>query len=222
MLRIILKITVLTSVILTMSCGGGGSGSGGGDVSEGLRILHGIISASQLDARDANSKLRTSVSFGEASNYSSFGGKLGIVALSLRSNTGQTVSSHEFNLSDSKRANVLFYGDLSNFGLRSSLIYNEIPELDNQVAIRVLHAVVGAGQVDLQVAGSGISGTDFGKASDYLVIPFTTLANVVVRRTADQRSIQSLPLALENNTAYSVFVSGEIGLFTKIQALKDN
>lgn len=224
-----LLFTLCVSTMTLVACGGGGGGGGGGSSDEqrarpstGFRILHANIDLAPVDIfLGAETAARGRARFARASSWVDARGPQSIVL--KRANTDEQVESVTINLSPDEVQSVLLYGDYNNFGLRTASIDDTLPALSaGTVAVRVIHGAVGAAQVIAQAGAETLTtGTAFGSASKYVVIPAGT-SSLRVKRVADSSVLYDRVFTFQAGKAYSVLVAGDANYLATGQVLEDS
>ena len=117
----------------------------------------------------------------------------------------------------------MYHGSRTTFGLRANLIQDNIPEEigDGQVAVKFVHALVGASSISAEAAGVGYAPVDFGSGTEYQILP-TNAVTVRVTRIADQLTVVNQSLALESGRAHTILVTGEVDSLVVINNFQDN
>jgi hypothetical protein len=116
--------------------------------------------------------------------------------------------------SSGDRYTILLYGDNANFGLRTKLIKDEIPEAAGNALLRVVNGVTQAADVTVSIGSSPAQTIAFGGNTDYVATPGGAV-NVSAVRATDGSPIQSGPITLEAGKAYTLLLAGEVGYYVK-------
>ena len=218
MVKRVRLILVGVLVLLLGGCGGGGGGnnSKNGSASTGVRILHGNIDAAPLDMFSslggAEDSGPISARFAEPRFYGEL--KKGVQELLIHERFNSNDLRFTFPVTVEKRQHysVLLYGDLEQFGPRATLLLDEPPEdiPEEQIAVRVVHALIGAGTVSSALGGSVIaSDVTFGGAGFYQLVS-ATATNIQFVRGVDGRVVYSGAMAFAPGRAYTVMITGEV------------
>lgn len=219
-----MRAVIIAILLFAAGCSGGGGGSGesGSDARTGVRLLHGALEGGPAvllsDAQPAVVIARAF--FAEPSLHVPLAQAPQVVQVARAANHAQSFGSFSIDVAKNQRRTILLYGDQANLGLTASQFTNgEVQLTAEQSGIRVIHAAVGAGQLDVS-AGGAASQAAFGAASEYLVIPAGSVI-AEVRRHADRQILARPELMLEGGAAYSLFVTGEVGYLIVTRLLRD-
>lgn len=211
-------------------CGGGGGGGGGSErgrsgssAPTGVRILHGVIDIAPIDIFSSAEpeEVVQMARFAEPLTYARL--NTGPQDLSLRLHgSGFPLAAAPVTVEKNFHYSFLIFGNETGLGLRGALIADdpgEIPE--GSAAVRVVHALVGAGGLTGMLANGLISEAFFGGAGPYVFVP-AGIQSVSVTRTSDRRSVSNVIHDFSDGRAYTVFVSGELDYFTAVRLLEDS
>lgn len=205
------KLTLCTLAFLCVSACGGGGGGGGGSSSRGMRVLHGAIDTSPMNAiSSAKPELLQTARFAEVKGYSSL--PKGVQQLALKTKTGSTIATADVDFTGAERFSFLLYGNREDLGLRGVVIPDNSPEKisGDMSVVKAVHGLAGASGIDVTVANKAISlAIGFSTASPYVEVP-AGVVTLDVKRTADKKTVFSGPITLEKGKPYTVFVTGEV------------
>jgi hypothetical protein len=219
-------IVALLCVTHVSACGGGGGGGGGGGEgsSTGVRVLHGAIDAVPVEVvtTGAAPAVVTKGVFGLPSQYARVSGGQQILNLSRATSPGSVISSFNTVIDERKRYSILLYGDNGQFGLRSKIVEDAVPETSSGAPLfRVAAAATGAATVRVSVGTSGTAFVvPFGEFSSYLEVS-PGLNRIVARRAVDGASLVNLSVELQPGSVYTLLVAGETDYFVKGVVLTD-
>ena len=217
------KIFAALSILLLVSCGGGGGGGGSSNDAKlsGARILHGVIEAAPVDLVSSLQGVVQTAKFGESAGYAEFQSGTHVLNLFRTKDISSSISTREVTNNKNQKHTVLFYGDRADFGLRSTLISEEFPEVpDGSSFVRVIHAAVGAGSLEIVLSSATII-AGFGSASTYATATPGPLT-LNIRRASDKTLVDSVTFTAEQGKAYSIFVAGEVGYLVVTKILNEN
>ncbi|MBX7136882.1 MAG: DUF4397 domain-containing protein [Oligoflexia bacterium] len=206
-------IRIFCTAILALSfssCGGGGGGGGG----SGVRFIHASIDSPPASlATSVEGKTGSEVAkFGTSARRVSF--DQGAQTLSaVRGATGRVLASTSIDFDPGSKTSLLFFGDRAALGLHAALLNDEPGEVPSgQVAVRVVHAVNGAGVINftLGAGGAGTSGSaSYGQGSEWLFIA-PGVYRLAAVRAADQRAVFSGQKSFTAGSTYTVVLMGEV------------
>ncbi|MEZ4753629.1 MAG: DUF4397 domain-containing protein [Bdellovibrionota bacterium] len=216
-------ILLSSLLILSITACGGGGGGGGGSSTEGIRVLHGAIELSQVDAVSSLSEtgeVFAVTAFGDNNGYQSVPQEEQVISITTHNKSGDVIAS--LNAPVAKRRTLMLYGTEATTGNRAVFFTDEVEEFtEGSGKIRLLHGVAAAAGLDLLVDGSVVSGgVGFGGTSGYLDISEGE-HTIVVRRTADNLRLFSGTFTFTAKTAYTVFAGGEAEYYSFVQVLTD-
>jgi hypothetical protein len=225
--RVCVRSVVLGLAALLSACGGGGggggSGSGGGGSSDsrGIRVLHASIDASPVDliSSAASSTLISQVVFADSKGYRRAPSGAQTVSVTKAFSSSQVVQSFQVDLNPDDRYSILMYGDNQTFGVRTTLLRDEVPADISGVAVRIVNGVTGASAVSASISSGGQVAAQeqvsFGEASEYLLIPGAGDVVISAVRSADGRTAARSTVTLTQGGAYTFLVAGEVGYYSK-------
>ena len=209
------------------SCGGsGGSGGGGSKASAatGVRILHGVLDVAPLNVLSTSrpDQVVQLASFAEPSVYAALPDGLQEISLTLNKSPSTVYARFNVDIQRNDHYSLVFYGNPDNLGLNVSLIKDEagvIPE--GTAAVKIIHALVGAGLLQASFSDGQSSGqTMFGAAANYAYVP-QGLNGIIIRRVSDGRAVANISHEFAAGRSYSIFVSGEVDYFVVSRVLQD-
>lgn len=219
-----LAAVVSLFVVATTCCGCGGGGSGSGKAGQtAVRVLLAAIDAAPLDAYSSeNVGVLATTRFGDQAEYFNVREGAQIFSLTI-SQTTRTVFSVPLTVANRQRQTILVYGNRDKLGLRVSTFVDSAGEISgDQSAIRVIHAMVGAGQLDCQMLDTALcTGLQFGSVSNYTTVP-KGLQRITVQRSGDKKVLINRDFDLQGGKAYSLLATGEVDYFVTSSLLQDN
>ena len=134
--------------------------------------------------------------------------------LTKASSPSQVVASFDVAATSDDRYTVVLYGDNQTFGLRTRLVQDEPPDIDDGAALRVIHGATGAAALSVSVEGGSPRVVAFGDNTDYISTAAGSV-RVTTARAADGRVATSTSLNLESGRSYTYLVAGELGYYVK-------
>ncbi|MCB0318161.1 MAG: DUF4397 domain-containing protein [Bdellovibrionales bacterium] len=211
-MKFIKLFTLAISLVSLFACGGGG---GGGSSTQGVRILHGAIELSQIDAISSLSETGeafTTANFGDSSSYQAVPFEEQSFRIVTHNNSGDTISSVSGTIEN--RHTIMLYGTEGTTGNKIAFFNDEPGDfVSGSAKVRLLNGVAAAAALDILIDGSSISsGVSFGSASEYLDVS-AGVHTLLVRRSADHATVFSGSLTFEESRAYTMFTGGEAGYF---------
>ena len=216
----VLRGLLSLSIIALTSCGGGGGGGGGSSSTTGVRVLHGAIDAAPVDLITDNSGVVQTVRYGEGGEYLSLGEGQHLLTLFRTKDISSSLFNRSVTNPGDFKFTLLFYGDRGSFGLRTTLIDEEAPEvLSGSGLVRVIDGMTGALSVNLTVGGKQ-ENARFGAASAYVEVS-PGEQSYIIRRAIDGLSVASGTLLVEEGRAYSIFLAGEQGYLVNASVLEE-
>ncbi len=222
------RIYLLITLLVLSACGGGGGGEStnsdrGAD--SGVRILHGVLDLEPLSIKLADGKVLTEAEFAEVFRYFKLPEGNQTLQLFRRADALNAISEKTLNVNPNGKYSLLVFGNRSGLGTGTKILTDgfsgNIPE--GKIAVRVIDATVGATTIDFSFNSANSGRVSFGSDSEYQIIsldPSSTL-NFSATRSVDSRQVISQNLTLESGKSYSLFVAGEIGLYTLVRILQD-
>lgn len=217
--------TILALLVLFLSACGGGGGSGGSNEPDslrtGARVLHGAIEAAPVDLVSSLQGVVQTAKFAESSGYVELLSGTQLLNLYRTKDLSSALVTRQITNNGDQKHTLVFYGDRDNFGLRATLISEDLPEVpDGASLVRIIHAAVGAGSLEIGLpSGAVVAG--FGSASTYATVtPGVVRASII--RTVDRTLVDSLSFSAQEGKAYSIFVAGEIGYLVQSKVLEEN
>lgn len=223
-----LTLSVLASAVFT-ACGGGGGGGGdtgggnsGSDSRFGVRVLHGAVDGAPVDVvSSSGSTVASQVFFADSKGYRAIPSGSQLISLTRALNPANTIASFEVASSGRDRFTVLLSGDNTTFGIRARLIEDVIPDNTSGSLVRFVNGVTRAASLSFSVGTETSAQVPFSAHSDYLQVSPGT-ARIQAIRAADGRAVASIEHTFVEGKAYTVFVAGEIGYYTKSRVFNDN
>ncbi len=227
-MKISLRSILLASctALLLSACGGGGGGGGTSksqSASTGIRVLHGAIDGSPVDVLSSASAQTVvqGTRFGESSLYGALNEGPQGISLTRALSPSDTLTTAQITVAANERRSLLIYGDNLTFGLKTSLfIDNPGAMAPGQSKLRVVHALVGAGAIEVLIDGALSSGVNFGLASEYLAVG-AGLHTVSIQRSSDKKSVFSGTLTFSSEGAYTLLATGEVDYFVTVPLYQD-
>lgn len=214
------------AVLFFVSCGGGGGGgSSQSSASTGVRVLHGSIDAvpMQIVSSLRPSEVVTTAYFGEQTLYGELSTGPQNISLTRLQNTSRVVSTTSLTVEKNQRRTLLLYGNNETFGLRTALLADapgDIPQ--GKAAVRVVHALVGAGNVNVNSGAVVLaSGVNFGEGSSYSMVD-TGVHSLAAFRGSDALQVGSATVEFVPGVAYTILVTGEVGALALVKIYEDN
>jgi hypothetical protein len=208
-------------VALLSSCGGGGGGNGGGSSlsSTGVRLLHGAIDAAPVDLVVDNDGVVATVPFGETVGYHELSEGVHAITAYRTKDLAVPLFSRSITSDGDQKFTVLLHGDRGQFGLRYSLIKDEVPVVPaGSGLVRLIHGVIGASSI--RSTGSASVEASFGAASDFVTVP-AGAANFRLARVADGATLARAEFVVEEGRAYSLFLGGEADYLVDLSILDE-
>jgi hypothetical protein len=227
---------LLASVALTLvastwfaACGGGGGGGGGtsgGDLGSdsrfGVRVLHGAVDGAPVDVvSSTGSTVASQVFFADSKGYRSIPTGSQLISLTRALNPANTIASFEVDSSGRDRFSLLLSGDNTTFGIRARLIEDAVPSNVAGSLVRFVNGVTRAASLAFSVGTEVSSQVAFSDNSDYIQVTPGT-ARILAIRSADGQTVASVEHTFVAGKAYTVFVAGEVGYYTKSRVFTDN
>ncbi|MCB0338603.1 MAG: DUF4397 domain-containing protein [Bdellovibrionales bacterium] len=220
MRSLVLKMFFLLTLIpIFLGCGGGGGGS-----SSGIRVLHGSIDAAPYDLYSSSSDaLLVRARFASPTEYVNLVEEPQVVSLFQAFSKQGALLSQNVEISGGTKLSLLVFGDGQQIGRSAKIFVDAVPEeiTAGRAAVRVIHALNGAGAVNVRVGNESVSsGLVFGAASAYQEVAAGN-ATVRVERTVDFQPAASVNVTLEEGKPYTLFVTGEVDFLTLVRLLVD-
>jgi hypothetical protein len=207
-------------VAMASACGGGGGGGGGGgsegDSAYGVRVLHAAIDGVPVDLSSSSSSapLLSQQVFAGTKGYRGLPDGIQTLSLTRTQTPSDVKGTFSVGATSNDRYTILLYGDTTTFGLRTRLIKDEIPELNGNAAIRVINGVTKAAEVTVTVGSSSAQSVAFGGDSGY-ILTAPGAVTITAARSVDGSPLQSGPITLAGDTAYTLLLAGEVGYYVK-------
>lgn len=218
------KLLAVISILLLVSCGGGGGGGGGSSPDArlyGARILHGAVEAAPIDLVSSLQGIVQTAKFGESAGFAEFQSGNHVLNLYRTKDLTSSLFTRQVTNSKNQKHTVLFYGDRADFGLRSTLISEEFPEVPDGVSfVRIIHATVGAGSLQASLPSSTIV-AGFGSASTYATATPGPLSFSILR-VSDKTRVDGVSFVAQEGKAYTIFVAGEVGYLVLTKVIEEN
>lgn len=219
-----LEALLVCSVLLS-ACGGGGGGGGGGGSDDsssdsGVRILHAAIDGSPMDLLSSGSpdKIVDRAVFAGTKGYRELPGGAQTISVTRASTPSRVIGSFEVVGGGDKAYSIVLYGSNQAGGVQTNLLSDEIPELGDGAAVRVVNGALGAGTLSVSVGGSSASAA-FGDATAYLQAPAGGVS--MTARSAAGGSLGSYSFVAEPGKAYTLLVAGEVGYYVTTRQFTD-
>ncbi len=214
-----------SAILISLACSGcSGGGSGSGDAGRtAVRIIHAAIDTAPLDLYSSEEiGLIGTSKFGAQAKFFNVNRGNQVFSLTV-SQTSRTVFSVPLTVIDKQRQTILAYGNRDNLGLRVNTLIDDPGEVSgDQSALRVVHALVGAAQIDCQMVGAIVCGDlEFGNAAIYSKIAAGD-GRITIKRSADKKVVFDADLSFEGGKAYSLIIMGEVDYFVRAPLLQDN
>lgn len=224
-IKTIRSLALILCVSTLAACSGGGGGGEGGSASSksartGIRVLHGAIDGSPLDVIAASAVIQNA-KFGDATVHAGLGTGPQVITLSRAKDPALQVANFTIDVQKDDHYSILFFGDRYSFGLESVLLRDGAGELaSGNGAIRVVHGMTGARSVNLNIAGVGSAGAEYGTASEYTQVPAGPYV-VTVTRGSDGAVAYQTTVEVAQGGSYSVWVGGQQGYFVAGRVIQD-
>ena len=203
-------------------CGGGGGGSSSSSSSpRGLRVLHAGVELAPVDVRLSSdlSLFMGSNSFSQSALRTSFPEGAGSFILTRANTPNDVLGRFSLPVEPKERYSLLVFGDVGSFGTQMSFFPDGSEEISG-TALRLIHGLVGASELQLDIAGAMMLQAAFGGASEYGASA-PGVHRIVIKRKTDGREIVSRELTLVEDTQYSFFVFGELDYLNSSRLLID-
>ena len=213
-------------VALMAGCGGGGGSdgeSGGSSARTGVRIIHASLDAAPVEVTSSDVvEVVQRAAFSDTPLFAPL--RPGDVVLSLR--TAVTGADQFYQAPHTilplQRLSLFLHGNGTSLGFRVSAIEEIRPALlPGRGALRILHGIVGAGALDVEIGETDAGTVPFGSAGEYIQREAGTYP-ITIRRSADRMTVYSTALTFDPGAIRSLVVQGEIGLLTVTRLLDDN
>jgi hypothetical protein len=211
--------------LLVSGCGGGGGGGGGGgsdDASSqsGVRVLHAAIDGSPMDviSSAASDKIVDRAVFAGTKGYRELPGGAQAISLTRTSTPSRVVGSFDVVGGGDKAYSIFLYGSNQETGLKTKLLSDDVPDMADGAAVRVVNGALGVSVLNVSVGGASAS-VGFGDASEYLLV--SAGGSTLNARTSGGGSLGSYSFVAESGKAYTLLVAGEVGYYVTTRQFTD-
>ena len=209
-MRVFSIISCISVCLLIAGCGGGSGGSGGsGSSSRGARIFHASIDDAPLSMVSSLQPAQTlqRMRFAESGGYVELDG--GAQTLSFSGGLISNISTPVISVSGDDKRSILFYRDVHSGEAQLAVLEDNPPELDAEAAIRFVHGLPGAAQIEITLASGNKAEVYYGGSSEYMKVSAGSVS-YSISRVVDGYRILRGSQTLEAGKSYSVLISGDM------------